>query len=79
MRSCRFELWPNFSDADANFEVLAFRVVAPDTQAKWVREVDGVAVGIAVEVEPAREPDRVFLGALDRLEGPSYFAALQVG
>ena len=46
---------------------------------KRVAEVDRVPARVPVQVEPARQPDRVFLGALDRLEGPSYFTALQVG
>ena len=48
-------------------------------EAKRIAEVDRIPARKPIQIEPPGEPDRVFLGALDRLEGPSYCAALQVG
>jgi hypothetical protein len=31
-------------------------------QPQWIREVDGVAMGETIEIEPAGQADRIFLG-----------------
>jgi len=51
---------------------------SPRTQPERIREVGRVSAGIPIQIDPPRQPDWIFLGALDRLEGPSYSAALQV-
>ena len=36
------------------------------TQPKRIGEIDRVPIGVAVQIEPSRQPDRIFLGELSR-------------
>ena len=73
--SSRISLPPIDSVPDSVLYVL--KPLGPES--KRITEIDRVTPSVPVQVEPPCQPDRVFLGALDRLEGPSYSAALQVG